>query len=122
MRNGSFVAQDDEYPSNLVITLTATDSGGLSAKASIEVRPETNVVTLASEPAGLSLVLGGKAGVAPLSAGVLAGGVVSVNAPDQLVDGVTYRFAAWSDGGTRAHDVVASTAFTFTATFTAAPP
>jgi glucose/arabinose dehydrogenase len=84
--------------------------------------PQTSTLTLASDPAGATLTLGGTNGVAPFSTTVPTGGLQSISAPDQTIGGQPYVFAGWSDGGAASHDVVVSGDTTLTATFTAAPP
>ena len=120
--SGSFVAQNHEYPSHLRLSLTATDSGGLSQTTFVDLYPQTSTLTLASDPAGATLALGSTTGVAPFSTTVITGGLQSISAPDQTIGGQAYVFAGWSDGGAPSHDVVVSGDTTLTATFTPAPP
>ena len=120
--SGSFVTQNHEYPSNLRLYLTATDSGGLSQTTFVDLYPQTSTLTLASDPAGATLALGSTTGVAPFSTTVITGGLQSISAPDQTIGGQAYVFAGWSDGGASSHDVVVSGDSTLTATFTPAPP
>jgi hypothetical protein len=119
--SGSFVAQNHEYPSHLRLYLTATDSGGLSRTTFVDIYPQTNTLTLASNPTGATLALGSTTGAAPFSTTVITGGVQSVSAPDQTIGGQPYVFAGWSDGGASSHDVVVSADTTLTATFNRAP-
>ena len=53
--SGSFAAPDHEYPSYLELELTATDSGGLTDTRTIRLDPKTVVLSLASNPSGLTL-------------------------------------------------------------------
>ncbi len=55
---GSFTAPDHEYPSYLELRLTATDAGGLTDTETLRLDPQTVVLTFASSPAGLQLVVG----------------------------------------------------------------
>ena len=57
--SGSFTAPDHEYPSNLELVLTVTDSGGLTSTASVTLQPQTVALTFASSPSGLQLVVNG---------------------------------------------------------------
>ncbi|MDQ1534087.1 MAG: hypothetical protein QOF28_1848, partial [Actinomycetota bacterium] len=120
--SGSFVAQNHEYPAHLRLTLTATDSDGLSQSAFVDLYPNTDTLSLASSPSGATLGAGDTTGVTPFSRTVIDGGVISVTAPDQTINGQTYVFSSWSDGGAAAHDVTISADTTLTATFVASPP
>ena len=54
--SGSFTAPDHEYPSNLELVLTVTDSGGLTSTASVTLQPQTVNLTFTTSPSGLQLV------------------------------------------------------------------
>jgi glucose/arabinose dehydrogenase len=122
--NGSFPAPDHDYPSHLELRLTATDAGGASGTTSIELHPETAEITFETSPPGLELVVGPEQLAAPVTRTYIAGTTLSLGAvTPQLVDGTTYEFVSWSDGGAQAHDVVVgSAASTYTATFAIEPP
>lgn len=120
--SGAFVAQNHEYPSHLRLSLTATDSGGLSATTFVDVYPQTNVLTLASDPPGASLALGSTTNTAPFSTVVVRAGTQSASAPDQTIGGQAYVFSGWSDGGAASHDIVVSADTALTATYVPAPP
>ena len=120
--SGSFVAQNHEYPAHLRLSLTATDSGGLSQTAFVDLYPRTNTLTLNSNPSGATLGVGNSTGVTPFTRTVIRGGIASVSAPDQTINGQAYVFSGWSDGGAAAHDVTISGDTTLTATFVPAPP
>src|SRR5262249_19839489 len=53
--SGSFVAPDHEYPSYLELTLTATDSGGLTSTKTVRLDPQTVDLTFDTSPRGLTL-------------------------------------------------------------------
>ena len=57
--SGSFSAPDHPYPSYLELQLTATDSAGRNATASVALQPKTVDLTMASVPSGLSLIVSG---------------------------------------------------------------
>jgi hypothetical protein len=118
------VAPDHEYPSKLELRLTATDSGGLSSTAVVDLDPATVGLTFQSTPAGLTLTLNGASVVTPFSATVIVGSTNSVSASSpQTFGGTSYSFSNWSDGGAATHNLVApASAATYTATYTAAPP
>jgi glucose/arabinose dehydrogenase len=116
---GSFAAPDHEYPSYLELRLTATDSGGLTDTQSILLEPQTAVLSLASNPSGLSLSLNGATSTTPFNRTVILGSVNGIAAPTpQTLASATYDFSAWSDGGARAHNITANADRSLTATFT----
>ncbi|MEO7436899.1 MAG: PKD domain-containing protein, partial [Candidatus Binatia bacterium] len=98
--SGSFTAPEHEYPTHLELRLTATDSGGLTDTKSVFLYPETVDLTLASDPPGLNLTAGPQAGVAPFVRTEIVGSSISLSAPSpQTLNGNTYTFVSWSDGG-----------------------
>jgi PKD repeat protein len=117
--SGSFSAPDHAYPCWLELQLSATDSGGLTSAASVRLDPKTVVLTFRTKPVRLKLAVNATAHKAPFGATVVVGSANSVSAPSpQTVNGSTYRFISWSDGGTRSHTVVApATNATYTATY-----
>jgi glucose/arabinose dehydrogenase len=117
--SGSFSAPDHEYPSTLLLRLTATDAGGLTDTETIELRPATVNLTFATSPPGLRLAVNGDLAASPATATVIVGSRNSVSAiTPQTFGGRTHTFAGWSDGGAQSHDITApATATTYTATF-----
>jgi glucose/arabinose dehydrogenase len=120
---GTFPAPDHEYPSSLSLVLTATDSAGASASTSRRLDPQTVNLTFATSPTGLQLAVGAQTAAAPITRTVIVGSSNSVSAPSpQTLGGASYTFKSWSDGGARAHNVIApATPSTYTATFDKAP-
>jgi glucose/arabinose dehydrogenase len=86
------------------ITLTVTDSAGLTTTSFRDVMPNTVTVTLASNPSGLLVKLDGSPVTAPYTFTGVVGVTrnVGVYSP-QTVAGVVYAFDNWSDGGTAQH-------------------
>jgi len=85
------------------ILLTVRDAGGLTSTTSVDVVPRKSTITLASVPAGLQLTLDGQPVTAPASVLGVVGiqrtlGVIS----PQTLNGTTYEFVSWSDGGAMA--------------------
>ncbi len=107
---GSFVASDTGETSANVwyrIHLTATDSDGNTHTDTLDVHPHTSRVTLATQPAGLSLSLDGSPIVAPHEFTGVVGFQREVSAPaSQTMGGTTYNFVSWSDGGAATHSIV----------------
>lgn len=116
---GSFVAPDHEYPSYLVLRLTAKDSAGLEGSTTLRLDPQTVKLTVQSNPVGLQVVLGSETGLAPVTRTVIVGSQASISAPSpQTLANTAYLFASWSDGGSQTHIVKAGTSdATYTATF-----
>jgi glucose/arabinose dehydrogenase len=120
--HGTFPAPDHEYPSYLELSLTATDSGGLTDTRTIRLDPKTVALTFASNPSGLSLTLNAASTATPFTRTVILGSSNSISAPTpQTLGGLTYNFGSWSDGGARAHTVTATSSATYTATYQRAP-
>jgi hypothetical protein len=115
--SGSFVAPDHEYPSHLELWLTVTDSGGLTDTKLVELYPQTNTLTVKSNPSGASIGVGSTVAPAPFTLTVISGSTQSVAAPNQTVNGTSYVFQGWSDGGVQSHQIVVGSDTTLTATF-----
>jgi glucose/arabinose dehydrogenase len=117
---GTFRAPDHEYPCYLVLTLTATDSGGLSSSTSLRINPQTVNLSFVTAPTGLSLVVNGRTQTAPFTRTVVLRSNVGLSAPTpQVLNNVTYNFGSWSDGGAQTHNVTAKpNGGSFTATYT----
>jgi PKD repeat protein len=115
----SFAAPDHDYPSFLELKLTATDANGLAASTSIELDPKTVDLTVSSKLAGLQLSIGTFSSTAPFTRTVIVNSANSISASDQTLNGRTYLFSTWSDGGAKAHVINAPAVATqYTATFT----
>jgi hypothetical protein len=101
--------------------LTVTDSGGLTDTKLVEVYPQTNTLTVQSSPTGASIGVGSTAAPAPFTLKVVSGSTQSVAAPNQTVNGTSYVFQSWSDGGAQSHQIVVGSDTTLTATFKPGP-
>jgi glucose/arabinose dehydrogenase/PKD repeat protein len=116
--SGSFVAPDHEYPASLELTLTATDSSGLTGSKSVVLFPRTTTITMQSVPTGLTLGLNSAAAPTPFSRTAIVGSRNTLSAPSPQNLRGKWRWQSWSDGGGETHDVTApSSAVTFTATY-----
>jgi glucose/arabinose dehydrogenase len=119
--HGSFPAPDHAYPCWLELRLTATDSGGLKSAARVRLVPRTVVLTFKTNHPRVKLKLAVNSTVraAPFRTTVVVGSNNSVIAPSrQTVNGSTYSFTSWSDGGARSHVIVApATSTTYTANY-----
>ena len=98
VKSGTFDAPDHEYPSHLKLSVTVTDSMGLTATDEVEVFPKTGTVAATSDPAGIPLTVSASTAI--------VGSTISVSAPQTAVLGEdTWTFSSWSDGGARTHGV-----------------
>jgi hypothetical protein len=117
-RRGSFETPEHEFPSFLKLRLTATDSDGLASTRTIALRPKVAKVTLHSEPTGLVLGLNDEYGPTPVTRKVIVGARFVLVAPTpQELNGTSYEWVGWSDGGARTHEAVASDDLAVGATF-----
>jgi len=116
---GSFTAPPHEYPSYLLIKLTATDSFGRTGSTQVQLDPRTSQLTVATQPPGLQVTLGDETAASPLTRTEIVGSSNSVvTASPQQQSGTDWLWDSWSDGGARAHSVVAGeTDTTVTARF-----
>jgi len=101
------------------IHLTVVDSGGLSHSSFRDVLPRTSTVTLATSPGGLQLRLDGQPVTSPTSFAGVAGMVRTLEAVSpQTLNGRTWVFDSWSDGGAASHTIVTPvTNTTYTAVY-----
>jgi glucose/arabinose dehydrogenase len=101
------------------IQLTVTDNNGLSHVSFRDVLPEMADVTLSSNIPGLTINLDNQPRTAPYTFPGVVGLTRNLSAPlSQSLNGVTYTFVSWSDGGAATHDVSSpETDSTFTAIY-----
>src|SRR5262249_48309618 len=112
---GSFTVEDHGDDTFYELTLTARDSGGLTHSTTMQIRPPTVPVTLATAPTGLQVVYDGTGGTAPLTKTSVVNSKHTITAATPQ-SGATFR--SWSDGGTAQHNVTLGAAnITYTATF-----
>ena len=118
--SGSFTAPDHAYPSELELTLTATDASNLSNSVSIRLLPRTVALTFQASPSGLKLTFNGVDATTPFSRTVIVGSQNSVTAPSPQTLRGKQIFRNWTDGVATANRTITapSTATTYTATFT----
>lgn len=99
-------APDHEYPSTLLLTATVIDDRDMTVYRSVELQPRPSDVRLRSRPAGARLKATGHVGEGTWT--YIEGSRLTVSAPKrQVIRGRTYVFDAWSDGGSRTHEVAA---------------
>jgi glucose/arabinose dehydrogenase len=119
VNSGSFNAPDHDYPSELELTLTATDAAGLRNSTSIRLLPRTTTLTFQTSPTGLKLTFNGVNATAPFSRTVIVASSNSLSAPSPQTLRGKQVFRSWSDGVTTANRTIVApaSAVTYTATF-----
>jgi hypothetical protein len=99
--SGSFVAPDHDWPTWLELQLTVTDSSGVKTVGSARIDPNTATLTIASNPPGATVNVGGSSAAAPLALTEIQGSHIQVAAPPTaVIDGRNGTFSSWSDGST----------------------
>jgi glucose/arabinose dehydrogenase len=117
-----FTAPSHEYPSRLEVGVTATDTLGFSAHASIELQPRVVTLTTRATPAPLTVSLGGADGNSVTTALIAGTATTAATTTPQAADGQTYLFMGWSDGDKRLSRPIAPRADTvLTARFLSEP-
>ncbi|MBO2008745.1 PQQ-dependent sugar dehydrogenase [Hymenobacter negativus] len=101
------------------LILTVTDAGGVKTSTYRDILPQTSTISLATNPAGLSLTLDGTPQAAPASILGVEGILRTLGAPSpQTMGGVTYEFVSWSNGGAQTQTIAIPTNdATYTANF-----
>ena len=83
------------------ITLTVTDSTGLTDTRSVLIYPRKVNLCFDTAPAGLTVYLDGVAKTTPFVYDTLTGFNHTVEARNQASGGTSYTFGSWSDGGAK---------------------
>jgi glucose/arabinose dehydrogenase len=101
------------------IFLTVTDSAGAAQTTVRDVLPRKVTVTLTTEPAGLQLLLDAQPTASPITFEGVVGIVRAIGAlSPQILNGTSYEFRTWSDGGAATHTIATPAVnTTFTATY-----
>ncbi len=112
---------DHDADSHFEVTVTATDSNGLSATRQVRLDPETTSLALRSSPEGAPLSYGGRAHTSPFDGVTAIGFQTTVTAPASFTSGGrSWVFSSWSDGQSRIHDLtVPSAPLSLTARYSA---
>ncbi|MBC7923690.1 MAG: PQQ-dependent sugar dehydrogenase, partial [Ferruginibacter sp.] len=123
-KSGSFeIPTEGETSANVWyrLILTVTDSQGLTHRDSVDLDPKVVAVSLASNPSGLQLNLGGQPQTTPYTQNFVSGILLSLGAPpSQTLNNVTYAFNNWTAGaGAGGSITVPDVNTTYTANFTA---
>lgn len=117
--SGSFVTAPDGFPAYYDIQLTVTDSSGFTATQTVRIDAIGTTLSFDTQPAGLPLLYAGSPMPTPHSITEVVNDTIIVEAPSpQTMNGVSYVFTGWSDGGDRAHMFAAPDAdHSYTATY-----
>ena len=127
--SGSFVAPTVGHTEENVfyrIYLTVTDSSGVQAQVTRDVTPRKARITLTSNLAGAQVLLDGQPQTIPHVFTGVAGvrRILDVVSP-QTINGQSYQFSSWSDGGAANHTIstpLTDTVYAVTLTSTQQPP
>ncbi|MBS1886751.1 MAG: PQQ-dependent sugar dehydrogenase [Actinobacteria bacterium] len=118
VEEGTLGAPDHEFPSFVNFILSATDSRGLTAEASVKVEARPVPLQIRSEPPGILFGVGETKVTTPAEFLAIEGSRTFVAAPETAeVGGVTYSFERWCGGGPRVLEVPTNAAGTYTAIF-----
>lgn len=97
-RSATVTVPDHDYYAFLRVHLTVTDSHGLGAQRSIDIRPRVSTVTLRTPQGPVTGVLGTTGGETPLTQKFLEGSTVQLILPDTVaMNGVDLQFREWRD-------------------------
>jgi hypothetical protein len=108
VESGDLVAPDHELPSHIELTLTATDARGLSASETIDLYPNVSFLGIRSNPPGVTISAGLQTEATPFGVEAIEKSLVEVSAPATVeIEGTTYTWQKWSDGGARVHTIAA---------------
>jgi glucose/arabinose dehydrogenase len=121
IKHAELLAPQHEYPSYIDVVVRVSDKRGLSGTATMRIDPRTVDLSLSSNPAGIELLAGSDSQLTPFSTKAIDGSEILISAPSTaVVEGKTYTFASWSDGGGREHPIIVSPSnATFSATYAA---
>ena len=109
-KKGSFtIPRRGETSSNVyyILTLKVIDSAGLTKTVIRNILPQKAKMTFVTQPAGLKISLDGQAlRLTPFTVTGVVGIIRSISVPTpQTLNGMSYNFQAWSDGGARSHEI-----------------
>jgi glucose/arabinose dehydrogenase len=121
-KTGTFtIPNRGETSSNVYyrIILKVKDSVGLTHTVYRDILPRKANMTFATHPAGLQITLDGQNHVTPYTVTGVVGIIRAIAAPSpQTLNGLSYVFQSWSDGGARSHEIsTPSVNTTYTANF-----
>ena len=108
-KTGTFtIPNRGETSSNVFyrLILKVKDSAGLTYTVSRYILPRKASMTFATNPAGLQITLDGQNRMTPFIVNGVVGIKRAIAAPTpQTLNGSSYVFKSWSDGGARSHEI-----------------
>ncbi len=106
--SGQYVVPDWKFPVYFEIELSAIDSDLLPASQTVQVDPQTVVLTFDTDPSGFDIEINGLTKQAPFNQTVVVNSLNTIGvARSQEVGSEVYLFDSWSNGGTQNHSFVA---------------
>lgn len=101
------------------IHLRATDSNGNMTEVTRDITPLKSNITLQTQPTGLTLNIDGQPKTTPYTTQGVVNFKRELSAPStQTLNGKTYNFSSWSDGGAQTHIIsTPETDTAYTATY-----
>src|SRR5262249_11840754 len=104
------------------VALTVKDSDGLTSTSAVIIYPRKVNLTFDTVPSGLTLYLDGIAKTTPFVYDTMIGFQHTIEARNQISNGLAYTFSNWTDGGAQQHVIVVPNAdSSYKATFTGTP-
>lgn len=101
----AFTGPDHEFYAFVRVTLTVTNSYGLSRTKTLDLKSRIASVDLRTEPAGIKVAVAGTSGPSPQRHRFIEGGRFQLTAPEKATVGeVDYVFAGWADGSQQGTD------------------
>ena len=97
--SGSFPRPDHHYPSELELSLTATDAPRSEQHHERSAVPRTTTLTFGTNPTGLKLTFNGVTATAPFSRTAIVGSKNSLSAPTPSTLRGKQVFRSWSPDG-----------------------
>ena len=109
IKNGSFSTAFGEPSANIYfrLILIVTDSKGLIDSAFVDIHPYTSMLSLSSQPQGLTLLLDDQPHQTNYSVKAVSGMTrsISANSP-QTLNGINYVFDKWMNGGNSSQNIL----------------
>ncbi len=121
--SGSFTAPDHGEGTDLELFVTTRDSSGLETTTNRIIGSKKVNLNLQSAPEGATVVLNGITHTTPDTAAITAGGTSSLFVPSpQIINGATYIFDSWSNGGLQNQEISTLTNATISASLITSSP
>ncbi len=109
------------YTDIIVFTNSTNSIGNTTRSVSLTVNNQPQGYTVSTNPPGLQITVDGENYVSPQTFNWAIGSIhtISVSSPQYGESGIRYVFSSWNDGGSRTHNITATTSMTtYIANFT----